>query len=146
MWGRLLWWLSGRESTCQCRRHGFDPWSRKIPHAAEQLGPGTTTIEPGPQTLGATTTESLATTTSLAVTTAACVLQSPCSATREAAAISPRTITREQSLITATRESPHSNEDPVQPKINKSNYFLSSLLVSTKSGKHDLSYENKVEK
>ena len=19
------WWLSGKESTCQCRRHGFDP-------------------------------------------------------------------------------------------------------------------------
>ena len=27
-------WLSGKESTCQCRRHkrrGFDPWVRKIP-------------------------------------------------------------------------------------------------------------------
>ena len=24
-------WLSGRESTCQCRRHGFDPWSRRSP-------------------------------------------------------------------------------------------------------------------
>ena len=21
----LLWWLSGKESTCQCRRHRFDP-------------------------------------------------------------------------------------------------------------------------
>ena len=29
-WG-LPWWLSGKESTCQCRRCGFDPWSRKIP-------------------------------------------------------------------------------------------------------------------
>ena len=27
-WG-LLWWLSHKESTCQCRRHGFHPWSRK---------------------------------------------------------------------------------------------------------------------
>ena len=25
------WWLSGKESTCQCRRHGFDLWVRKIP-------------------------------------------------------------------------------------------------------------------
>ena len=25
------WWLSGNESTCQCRRCGFDPWVRKIP-------------------------------------------------------------------------------------------------------------------
>ena len=31
---------------CQCRRHGFEPWSRKIPHAAEQLSPCATTIEP----------------------------------------------------------------------------------------------------
>ena len=23
-------WLSGKESTCQCRRHGFNPWVRKI--------------------------------------------------------------------------------------------------------------------
>ena len=27
----LLWWLSNKESSGQCRRHGFDPWSRKIP-------------------------------------------------------------------------------------------------------------------
>ena len=31
------WWLSGKESACQGRRHGFDPWSRKMPHAKEQL-------------------------------------------------------------------------------------------------------------
>ena len=28
---RLPRWLSGKEYTCQCRRHGFDPWSMKIP-------------------------------------------------------------------------------------------------------------------
>ena len=33
----LSWWLSGKESTCQCRRHGFDSWSGKIPHALGQL-------------------------------------------------------------------------------------------------------------
>ena len=27
----LLWWLSGKESACQCRRCGFDPWVGKIP-------------------------------------------------------------------------------------------------------------------
>ena len=27
----LLRWHSGKESTCQCRRHGFDPWVGKIP-------------------------------------------------------------------------------------------------------------------
>ena len=29
----LPWWLSGKGSARQCRRHGFDPCSRKIPHA-----------------------------------------------------------------------------------------------------------------
>ena len=43
---RLPWWLSGKESACQCRRHRFDPWSGKIPHAVEQISPCTTTIEP----------------------------------------------------------------------------------------------------
>ena len=31
--------------TRQCRGHGFEPWSGKIPHAAEQLSPCTTTTE-----------------------------------------------------------------------------------------------------
>ena len=26
----LPWWLSGKEPTSQCRRHGFNPWVRKI--------------------------------------------------------------------------------------------------------------------
>ena len=28
---RLSWWLSGKESTCQHRRCGFNPWVGKIP-------------------------------------------------------------------------------------------------------------------
>jgi len=27
-------WLHRKESTCQCKRHRFDPWSGKIPHAS----------------------------------------------------------------------------------------------------------------
>ena len=27
----------GKESACQCRRHRFDPWSKKMPPAAGQL-------------------------------------------------------------------------------------------------------------
>ena len=27
----LPWWFSSKESTCQCRRHRFDPWSRGDP-------------------------------------------------------------------------------------------------------------------
>ena len=42
----LPWWRSDWESVCQCRERGFKPWSGKIPHAAEQLGPWATTTEP----------------------------------------------------------------------------------------------------
>ena len=42
----LPWWCTGWESACQCRGHGFEPRSGKIPHAAEQLGPWDTTTEP----------------------------------------------------------------------------------------------------
>ena len=44
-WG-LPWWHSGWESACQCRGHGFEPWSGKISHAAEQLSPCATATEP----------------------------------------------------------------------------------------------------
>ena len=40
------WWLSGKESSCQSRGQGFDPWSRKIPHAGGHLSPCTKTTEP----------------------------------------------------------------------------------------------------
>ena len=33
----LPWWHSGWESACQCGGHGFEPWSGRIPLAAEQL-------------------------------------------------------------------------------------------------------------
>ena len=39
------WWLSGKESTCQSRSHGFNPWSGRILPATEQLSPSTTTPE-----------------------------------------------------------------------------------------------------
>ena len=42
----LPWWRSGWESACQCRAHGFELWSGKIPHAAERLGPWATIAEP----------------------------------------------------------------------------------------------------
>ena len=35
----LSWWLSGKESACQCRRHGFHPWSGRIPTLCRALGP-----------------------------------------------------------------------------------------------------------
>ena len=45
------------KTACQCRRHGFDPWSGKIPHAAEQLSPCATTIEPVLKSSGVSTPE-----------------------------------------------------------------------------------------
>ena len=51
----LPWWLSGKESTRQCRRRRFNPWSGKIPHATQQRSPWTTIIELVLQSLGATT-------------------------------------------------------------------------------------------
>ena len=41
----LPWWSRGEESACQCRGRGFDPWSRKISRATEQLSPRTTATE-----------------------------------------------------------------------------------------------------
>ncbi|CAI9156808.1 unnamed protein product [Rangifer tarandus platyrhynchus] len=35
----LPWWISDEESASQGRRRGFDPSSRKISHALEQLKP-----------------------------------------------------------------------------------------------------------
>ena len=42
----LPWWFSGKESSCQCRRHELAPWPGKIPHAAEKLSLCATAIEP----------------------------------------------------------------------------------------------------
>lgn len=42
---RLLGWLSGTQSPCQCRKEGSDLRPGKIPHGAEQPSPGTTTTE-----------------------------------------------------------------------------------------------------
>ena len=48
---------SGSESACQCRGHGFDPWSGNIPRATEQLSPCAATTDPALQRLWAITTE-----------------------------------------------------------------------------------------
>ena len=37
---------NGEESTCQCRGHRFNPWSRKILYAVEQLSSCTTSTDP----------------------------------------------------------------------------------------------------
>ena len=30
-WWGIPWWLSGKKSACQCKRHGFYPWVGKTP-------------------------------------------------------------------------------------------------------------------
>ena len=92
------WWLSGQESVGQRRRHRFHPWSRRIPHAAEQLSPCATTLEPvlkslsrnywahGLQLLKPSTLE-------------------PWASTREITAVrSPHAATKEEPLLAATKE------------------------------------------
>ena len=101
----LPWWLSGKESACQCRRHEFNPQSEKIPHVMEQLSPCTTTTEPVLWNPGAASTEPTCP-----------KVHAP---QGEAIAVrSPRSTTEEESLLDATREKPASSrEDPAQPKI-----------------------------
>ena len=47
-WNNLLDFPGGTtdETACQCKRHGFDPWSGKIPQALEQLSRCVTTTDP----------------------------------------------------------------------------------------------------
>ena len=87
------WQSCGQESTCQCREHGFDPWSWWISHAMKLLGPCTTTTKPELLSLRAIMTE-------------------------------PTATTYPPPLLTATRESLHSNEDPAQPSIFLKNQFF----------------------
>ena len=42
----LPWWYSREELACQYRGQGFNPWSRKIPHAMEQLSPNAQLLSP----------------------------------------------------------------------------------------------------
>ena len=45
-WGNFPGGQVVKESTCQWRGHRFDPWSRKTPHATEQLSLIATPAEP----------------------------------------------------------------------------------------------------
>ena len=50
-----------KESACQCRGNGFNPWSGKIPRAKGQLSPCATTTEARvPYSPSSTTTEATA--------------------------------------------------------------------------------------
>ena len=53
----LPWWLSGKASTCQCRRRGFHQLIQEDPTCHRQLSPCAATIESVLWSLGATTIE-----------------------------------------------------------------------------------------
>ena len=83
----LPWWLSGKEFACRCRRHRFDHWSRKIPHAGEQQSLCTTAVDPVIWSPGAATTKPMY-----------CNSWSPCSVTRQAATMRSSCIVMKSSL------------------------------------------------
>ena len=86
------WWFSSEESLCQCRRHRFDPWCRKIPRASDQLSPCATTIKPALWNRGAATTEST----------------------------HPRTLAPPQEKLVQEVHPPHLEGSPCSPRLEKS--------------------------
>ena len=102
--GGLPWWLSGKESTGQCRGHRFNPRSEKISQATEQLSPFSTTTEPTRRSHWSSQAPEP-------------VLCNKRSHHNE----KPEHCNQRVAPLVATRESQcaHSNKDPAQPKINK---------------------------
>ena len=109
--------LGGKESACECRRHGFDPWSGKVAHAEEQLGPWATSpwahsrwahvLEPGRRNYWS-------------------------QGTLEPRALQQEkldTRNRQYSLLVKTREKPEPQQRP-NTDINKQNFFLNSWKQS----------------
>ena len=104
----LPWWYNGWQPACQCRGHGFDPWSWWIPRALQQLSLCTTITEPALQSPRAAITEAHA-------------AQSPRSATRETTTMgSLHTSPGEQPRSPQLEKARTSNKEPVQPKTNQS--------------------------
>ena len=91
----LPWWLRGKEFAHQCRRLEFDPWLRKILHAAEQLSLLATTTEPMCRNYWSSVPLSLCSTTKEAAETRSL---------RNAMKSSPGSLQLQKSL--------HSNKDP----------------------------------
>ena len=101
----LPWWLSDKESACQCKGHRFNSWPGKIPYAVEQLSPSTTSTEPV-QSPGATTAETMCLNywSPRALEPVSCNKRSHCS---------------EKPVYCKYRVAPaHGNKDPAQQKIN----------------------------
>ena len=98
-------WRSGEESTCQCRGHGFNHWSGKIPQAVEQLSPWATT------------------------TKAHALYRAPALQQEKPLKQETHALQRRVALLGTPREKPmHSNEDPVQPKKKKTLGWVEETL------------------
>ena len=108
--------------TCQCRRHGFKPWSRKIPQAKEQLSPCTTTVEPVLWSPGATTTEPTCC-NHWGLSAIEPVLHSK---------RGPSTATREWPLLSATREKCSDEDADDTTLMEEREEELKSLLMKVK--------------
>ena len=93
--GGLPRWLSGKESTWRCRRHGFHSWSGKTPCTLEQLSLCATT--PEARALGAH------------------ALQQEEPRRREACTLQPKSSPH----LAQLEKSPRRNKDPVQPQKEK---------------------------
>ena len=119
----LPWWLSGKESSCQCRRHRFNPWFGKTPQATEQLSQCVTTTEPVLWSRRAAATESLCH-SCWSLFTLECML---CSKRRHCNE-KPAPPLESRPCPLQLGKSQLSNEHPAQPKIktNKCNYLLKS--------------------
>ena len=102
----LPWWLSGKESACQCRTHGFELWLGKIPHITEQLSLWGTVIVPVLSSPEAATGDPTC-----------CSHWSP--STLELVIQNKRSHCNEKSPLTTLEKSLHRKEGCTQPKVNK---------------------------
>ena len=103
----LPWWLSNKESACQCRRHGLDPWSREIPDTSKHLSPNATAVEPLLWSLGTWTIEAHAP-------------QQEKPQQWEAWALTIERWPHSPQL----EKNQRNNKDPAQPKIKQINFFF----------------------
>ena len=105
------WSLSGRESACKCRGHGFDHLSGGVPHAVEQRSPRITTSEPVISSPRAATTDT--------AVPKAHVLWGLCLPAREATARgSPQSRTGEQATLLQL-EKAHEQQGRFAHPVNK---------------------------
>ena len=106
----LLWWLRGRVCLPK-QKHGFDPWSGKLPCTRKQVNLWAITIDPVLLGSWATTAEPM------------CrnywsrEPSSPCITRKSSPHHSPQ-----------LQKSLHGNEDPAQPKICQSIHFLNIIM------------------